>query len=385
MPERKHKQLSAVPAASLLSAIIESCDDAIISKDLEGMITSWNPAAERIFGYTAAEAVGQPILMLVPRERTAEEADILARIRKGERIQHRQTVRRRKDGTLVDISVTISPIRDSSGAIIGASKIARDLAEERRTLDRLAVAEERFRVTLASIGDAVIAVDLNSRITFINKVAEELTGWREADALGKPLSVVFNIIGELTRRPAENPVAKVLRVGKVVGLANHTALIARDGTERAIADSAAPIRDTADQTFGVVLVFRDVSGTRTAELALARLAAIVEHSDDAIISKDLHGIITSWNKAAERIFGYTAAEAVGRLITMLIPPNRQDEEQDILRRLRRGELVDHFKTVRITKHGKLIPISVTISPIRDSSGDIVGASKIARVISEQPA
>lgn len=385
MPERKHRQLSAVPAASLLSAIIESCDDAIVSKDLQGMITSWNPAAERIFGYMAAEAVGQSILMLVPRERTAEEADILARIRQGEHIQHHQTVRRRKDGTLVDISVTISPIRDSSGTIIGASKIARDLAEERRTLDRLAVAEERFRVTLASIGDAVIAVDLNSRITFINKVAEELTGWREADALGKPLSVVFNIIGELTRRPAENPVAKVLRVGKVVGLANHTALIARDGTERAIADSAAPIRDTADQTFGVVLVFRDVSGTRTAELALARLAAIVEHSDDAIISKDLHGIITSWNKAAERIFGYTAAEAVGRLITMLIPPNRQDEEQDILRRLRRGELVNHFKTVRITKHGKLIPISVTISPIRDSSGDIVGASKIARVISEQPA
>jgi PAS domain S-box-containing protein len=374
------KQSCPTPADSFLAAIVDSSDDAIISKDLNGVILTWNKAAERIFGYTAAEAVGQPILMLVPPDRAHEEPDFLARIRRGERINHYITVRRRKDGQPLDIAVTVSPIKDPAGHIIGASKVARDITEQQRAVERLRLAEERFRVTLSSIGDGVIATDVQGRISFMNPMAEELTGWTEAQALGKPLNVVFQIINETSRRPVDNPVAKVLRHGHIVGLANHTALIARNGVERAIADSAAPIRDAAGQISGVVLVFRDVSATRAAELALARLAAIVEHSDDAIVAKDLHGIITSWNKGAERMFGYTAEEAVGKLVTILMPPERQDEEQDILSRLRRGELVDHFKTVRITKDGRLINVSVTVSPIRDSSGEIIGASKIARRI-----
>jgi PAS domain S-box-containing protein len=380
MPDSKREQVRSLPAASLLAAIVESSDDAIISKDLNGIITTWNKAAERIFGYTAAEAVGQSILILIPPDRAREESEILARIRKGERVDHFITVRRRKDGQLINISVTVSPVKDSAGNIIGASKVARDITEQERATEQLRIAEERFRVTLSSIGDAVVATDLHSRVTFINPVAAELTGWPEAEAIGKPLTVVFHIINEMSRRPADNPVAKVLRHGKIVGLANHTALIARDGVEYSIADSAAPIRDSAGQTSGVVLVFRDVGESRRTEIALARLAAIVENSDDAIISKDLHGIITSWNKAAERIFGYTAQEAVGKLVTILMPPDRQDEEQDILGRIHRGDVVDHFETVRITKNGRLLNVSVTISPIRDSSGEIIGASKIARPI-----
>ena len=380
MSDPTRKQANFVPADSFLAAIVDSSDDAIISKDLNSIILSWNKAAERIFGYTAAEVVGKSILMLIPSDRTREEAEVMARIRRGERVGHFSTARRHKNGQLIDISVTLSPIVDSGGKVIGVSKIARDITEQQRSVEQLRLAQERFRVTLSSIGDAVIATDLQSRVTFMNKVAEDLTGWPEAEASGKSLNVVFNIINEISRRSAENPVAKVLRHGNVVDLANHTALVARDGTERAIADSAAPIRDSAGRISGVVLVFRDVSEARAAELAVARLAAIVEHSDDAIISKDLHGIITTWNKGAERIFGYTAEEAVGKLITMLMPPERQDEEQDILGRIRRGELVDHFRTVRITKTGQLINVSVTISPIKDPEGEIVGASKIARLV-----
>ena len=209
-----------------------------------------------------------------------------------------------------------------------------------------------------------------------------MTGWPEPDAMNKPLTVVFNIVSEMSRRPAANPVARVLREGTVVGLANHTALIARDGRERSIADSAAPIV-AGGHLAGVVLVFRDVTEDRAAELAIARLASIVENSDDAIVGKDLHGVITSWNRGAERIFGYTAEEAIGKLVTILIPPERQDEEQDILSRLRKGERVNHFETERITKAGHRVKLSVNISPIRDSSGDIVGASKIARLIGRE--
>jgi PAS domain S-box-containing protein len=114
-----------------------------------------------------------------------------------------------------------------------------------------------------------------------------------------------------------------------------------------------------------------------------RLAAIVESSDDAIVSKDLNGIITSWNKGAEKLFGYSADEAVGRSITMLIPPDRLPEEDMVLGRIRRGERVEHFDTVRRRKDGSLVPISLTVSPIKDAAGTIVGASKIARNVSER--
>jgi PAS domain S-box-containing protein len=175
----------------------------------------------------------------------------LARLRRGERIDHYETVRRRKDGTLLDISITVSPIRDSRGTIIGASKIARDITDQKRA----------------------------------------------------------------------------------------------DG-------------------------------------AIKRLAAIVETSDDAILSKDLHGVITSWNRGAKRIFGYTADEAIGQPVTILIPPERINEEPEILARIRSGERIDHFETVRQRKDGTRLDVSLSVSPITDSHGRVIGASKIARDITE---
>ncbi|HWF06871.1 MAG TPA: PAS domain S-box protein [Bryobacteraceae bacterium] len=239
-------------AALLLRAVVDSSDDAIVSKNLNGIITSWNKSAERMFGYTAEEGIGQSITMLIPPDRLGEEPEILARLARGERVDHFETVRRRKDGSLLDISLTISPVRDAAeGVIIGASKIARDISERKR----------------------------------------------------------------------------VERAGLL-------------------------------------------------------LCAIVNSSDDAIISKDLNGIITSWNESAERMFGYTAAEAVGQSVTMLMPADRLEEEPEILARLRRGERVEHFETVRRRKDGALLDISLTISPVRNSKGVIVGASKIARDIGE---
>jgi PAS domain S-box-containing protein len=253
MPE--HSTSPNVPdaaARSLLAAIVESSDDAIVSKDLNGVVTSWNRGAERIFGYTAEEMIGQPILRLIPPEWPDEEPRILARIRAGKRIDHYDTVRMHKDGTRINVSVTISPIRDAAGEIVGASKVARDVTLQKRF-----------------------------------------------------------------------------------------------STDQAI------------------------------------LAAIVESSDDAIVSKDLNGVVTSWNRGAERIFGYTAEEMIGQPILRLIPPEWPDEEPKILGRIIRGERIDHYDTVRLRKDGTRIQVSVTISPIRDASGTIVGASKVARDISQQ--
>ncbi len=365
--------LISPPTDAFLAALVNSSSDAILSKDLDGVITSWNRGAERIFGYSAAEAIGQPITLIFPPERLSEEPVILARIMRGEQIDHYETVRRRKDGSYVDVSLTVSPIIDANGKIIGASKVARDITEQRREQERLAV-------TLSSIGDAVMSTDERGRVVFMNEVAEQLTGWKSVEAAGQPLGVVFHIVNETTRRMVESPVDKVLREGITVGLANHTILIARDGVEHPIDDSAAPIRNRSGQLIGVVLVFRDVTERRAAEIASLRLAAIVEGSDDAIIGKNLNGIVSSWNPGAERIFGYTAEEMIGKSISVLLPPDRLDEERQILSLLERGQRVDHFSTVRVHKDGRLIDVSLTISPIRDDEGHVIGASKIARDI-----
>jgi PAS domain S-box-containing protein len=255
---------------------------------------------------------------------------------------------------------------------------------------RAAERGEVLRVTLGSIGDAVITTDVRGRVAYLNAVAESLTGWVQAEARDRPLDEVFRIVNEQTREPVESPAERTLREGIVVGLANHTLLIRKDGAERPIDDSAAPIRDEDDHVSGCVLIFRDVTAQRRREqekaeqLMTARLlSSIVESSDDAIISKSLDGVIQSWNAAAERLFGHTAEQAVGRHISLVIPPDRISEEDHIVASLRAGRRVDHFETERIRSDGRRIHVALTISPLRDDEGRVIGASKIVRDITNQ--
>jgi PAS domain S-box-containing protein len=247
-----------------------------------------------------------------------------------------------------------------------------------------ALREQRqwFEVTLSCIGDGVITTDTEGNVTFLNSVAEKMTGWATREAQGCHLEKVFPIIDEDTREPVENPALLALKEGVVYGLSNHTLLITKDGREIAIDDSGAPIV-AGDKQIGAVLVFRDTSERRQAERARALLAKIVESSEDAIVSKTLDGIITSWNAAAERMFEYTAEEAVGKPITIIIPKDRLSEEDYILGNLRQGKRIFHMDTIRVTKSGKLRNISLSVSPVRDGNGKIIGASKIARDITER--
>jgi len=239
-------------AEGYLAAIVESSDDAIISKSLDGTIASWNRAATRLFGYSDAEAVGQRAEILVPPDRAGEDEDVSARVRDGTAPESFETVRVARDGTRIDVSVVYSPIRGAAGDVVGISTIARDIRERVR-----------------------------------------------------------------------------------------------------------------------------------ADLATLRLAAIVQSSDDAIVSKTLNGIVTSWNPAAERLFGYTAEEMIGRSITTIIPRERLGEEDEVLSRVRAGVGVDHFETVRQRKDGSFVEISLTVSPIRNARGTIIGASKICRDVTER--
>ena len=242
--------------------------------------------------------------------------------------------------------------------------------------------KELLHTTLASIGDAVIVTDTTGRVTFLNGEAERLTGWKLAEASEQLLPAVFRIIHEKTRQPAENPVEKVLRMGRVVGLANHTILLAKDGQEIPIDDSAAPIRDASAALFGVILVFRDFTERRKALETAARLSAIVENTGDAIISKNLEGIVQTWNFGAERLLGYRPEDIIGKSIRVIIPPDRQAEEDEILGRIRNGKVMERLETIRQAKDGRHIHVSITISPLKDPDGQIIGASKIMRDISD---
>jgi PAS domain S-box-containing protein len=257
------------------------------------------------------------------------------------------------------------------------------LLARRRAEEALRKQSEWLRITLSSIGDAVICTDSDLLVIFMNGIAESLTGWPQADAMGRTLPEIFQVVDERTRQPLESPAVRALREGTVFRMESPPLLIARDGTERLIDDSAAPIRDDDGTSVGAVLVFRDIADRRQAEEVRARLASIVESSDDAIVSKSLDGVIRTWNAGAERLFGYTSAEAVGRPITLIIPPDLQYQEREILAKIARGERVEHFETERVSKHGRRIAISLTVSPVRDGAGRVVGASKIARDISEQ--
>ena len=259
-----------------------------------------------------------------------------------------------------------------------AARVAQRRADERG---------EVLRVTLHSIGDAVITTDLAGRVTYLNDVAAALTGWSLDAAQGQALDRVFLIVNEDSRQPVVSPALRALREGVVVGLANHTLLIDKAGNEHPIDDSAAPIRDEQGNVSGCVLIFRDVTQQRQLQreksrqlLAARMLASIVESSEDAIVSKSLDGIVQSWNAAAERLFGHSAAEAIGQHISLVIPADRIAEEDHIIASIRAGRRIEHFETERVRRNGERIHVSLTISPIKDDSGEIVGASKIVRDI-----
>ena len=248
-----------------------------------------------------------------------------------------------------------------------------DLREER----------EQLRVTLASIGDGVITTDTDGKILDLNAVGEQLTGWKKSEAVGLPLGQVFRVVHESSREPIDDPTEVVLRKGSTLSMPPNTLLIVKDGTEVPIDDSAAPIRDAEGKIVGSVLTFRDVSERRERQRVSELLAAVVESSEDAIISKGLDGIIQSWNAGAERIFGYTAKEAIGRPITMLIPPELASEEASIIARIKSGERIANFDTVRLYRDGRRIEVSETISPVKDAQGRVVGASKVVHDIAER--
>ncbi|HVX12382.1 MAG TPA: PAS domain S-box protein [Pirellulales bacterium] len=278
--------------SDLFRLLVEgTIDYAIFMLDPTGHILTWNTGAERLKGYSADEIIGEHFSRFYPQEAIdrgwpAHELTVA----KAEGRFEDEGWRVRKDGTLFWANVIITALNDQEGNFRGFSKVTRDLTERKRAEEnarrlieesaaRHAAEEnahqiheerERLRVTLASIGDAVIATNAEGRVEFLNEVAARLVGATAVEAMGSPLADIFHIVNAETRRPVENPALRALEEGMIIGLANHTVLISKDGTERPIDDSAAPIRDANGDVIGCVLVFRDVTEREMAEQAIRR-------------------------------------------------------------------------------------------------------------------
>ncbi len=244
-------------------------------------------------------------------------------------------------------------------------------------------AEQALALSLAGGEVGFIAVDRQGRITRINAIAESLTGWPAAEAIGRSLWDVFVREGRPPEIVARNPVEVLVAHGVGLGVRHRVICLARDGSQHEVEVRSTPILAADGSTSGLAMVFRDLAPLNRATGEALRLAAIVESSLDAIIGKTLDGRITSWNRAAQTLFGYSAAQAMGAPIQMLIPQELQHEEMRILAELSQGRSVPAFDTVRLTQDGRRLNVSLAISPIRDASGRVVGGSKIVRDVTQQ--
>jgi two-component system cell cycle sensor histidine kinase/response regulator CckA len=297
----------------LLGAIVESSDDAIISKDLNGVIMSWNKSAQRLFGYTPDEAIGKTVAeLLIPLDRQDEEPRILARLHAGERVDHFETVRRRRDGSLVDISLTISPVRDPHGRIVGASKIARDITERKRA--------EQVRAQLSAIvessGDAIYVYDFDGRILTWNRAAEELYGYKEREIVGRNVDLIIppDLRSEL--RELINPASLDRKIVRNL----ESRRMRRDGSTFTALLTVSPVRDEAGKALGLSVISRDTSDQKRNEESLREtqkleslglLAGGIAHDFNNLLT----GVIGNASLLAEEFApGSMQAETVQSLI-----------------------------------------------------------------------
>jgi PAS domain S-box-containing protein len=356
-----------------LAALVEGSDDAIIGSTLERIITSWNPAAERLFGYSGEEIIGKSTDLLTPEDLTGEVQAVLARTKPGLPVQHLETTGVRKDGTVFPVSLTVSPICDEDGAMIGASLICRDVTRQKQAVE----ASQRAAAIVENSDDAIISFTLDGIVTSWNPAAERMYGYSGEQAMGT------SIFGRTPKDQVDEIQSIVAKVSAgQLGEHLETDRVRKDGTQIRVSFTISPIRDDSGSVVGISTIARDMTEQRKAIEIAQRMAAIVESSQDAIISKSLDGSIASWNPAAERLFGYSGEEIIGKPGRLLGPEDRADEIVDILAKIGAGQPVEPLETVRVRKDGTLFPVSLTVSPVRDADGEVIGAAGIFRDVTE---
>ncbi len=353
--------------ARFLAAIIESSDAAVVGQTLDGIVTSWNANAERIFGYPAAEMIGRSIDQIAAPGRAGEMKEILRRIRHGEHVERFETEQRRKDGTFVHVVLVVSPIRDRQGRILGALKIAHDITTQKLAVEQLRKESERSEELSHALNLApVIVRTLDGKILFWGQGLRALYGWSAEEAIGR---VAHELLSTVFPMPKSQIEAELLRTGEWRGelVQRH-----RDGHRLVVASQWALHRDAAGNPMSVLMVNWDVTAAKRAQSMVeereARLRSVLETAPDAIITIDEQGSVQSFSIAAEKLFGYSAGEVIGRNVNMLMPSPYRERHDGYLRRyLDTGEkhIIGIGREVEARrKDGTVFPIELAVGEVK---------------------
>ncbi len=346
---------------AFFATLVKSSDEAIASKNLDGIVTTWNAGAERIYGYTAAEMLGQPMTRLYPEDRLHEEQRILGRIRAGDRFEL-ETVRRRKDGRLIDMSIVESPIRDKRDTIIGAANFGRDITERKR-------AEERFRLAVEAAPSAMIMVNRSGQIVFVNSQGEKLFGYARGELIGQSIDM---LVPERFRSPHagyRNAFFGDLK-SRPMGTGRHLFGLRRNGSEVPVEIGLNPI-ETAEGTLVLVAIV-DITERRRLE---ERFRATVESAPTAMVMVDQAGSIVLVNAFTETLFGYQREELLGCSVEILLParyraahPGLREGFFRVPSSRRMGEGRDLYGQ---RKDGSEFPVEIGLNPIEMPEGVFV--------------
>ena len=353
---------------------MESSNDAIGTISLAGIITGWNKGAEQVYGYSTEEILGKPVSILAPLDLRNETNRLSERVKKGEKIRNHETIRQRKDGKLIYVSFTLSPVFDRHGKLTAVSFISRDISERIRAEEKI----RKFANIVESSNDAIGIISLAGIITGWNKGAEHVYGYSAEEVIGKPVSILApSDLREETNRLSE-------RVKKGEKISNFETIRQRkDGKLIYVSFTLSPVFDRYGKLTAVSFISRDISERMRAEERIRNLASIVESSSDAIGIISLDGIITSWNKGAEQVYGYSTEDVLGKPVSILAPPDLSEETNRLSERVKKGEKISNYETIRQRKDGKRIYVSFTLSPVFDIDEKLTAVSFISRDISER--
>lgn len=383
--ERAEAERLEIDAERLrLAAIIETSDDAVYSATRTGRVTTWNRGAERLYGYDAAQIIGRRVYLLVPPDRRDEMKQLLAAAARGEASAPLETVRLTKTGAQVDVSLRVSPLMDAGGGVVGVSMIARDITQRRRAEAALEAEREFTGALLESLQEGIAACDAGGTLTLFNRAARELHGLPAEPLPPDQWAEHFDLYAPdgLTPLATEDiPLVRALR-GETVRDARMVVAPASDPPRTLLASGQA-IWDGAGRKLGAVVAMHDITDRCRAERELARLAAIVESCEEAILAATLDGTIVGWNRGAERLYGYGAAEIVGRNTSVLTGGAGPGPVPAVVTRLLRGEMAAPVEVTRTRRDGTEFHAVLSFSPIRDAAGQLVGLSAIARDITAQ--
>ena len=358
---------------------------AVYSIDASGVIQEFNPRAAELWGcepvlgdtdkrFCGSFKLFRPDGSFMPHDQCPMAEVVAGTLAE---VHDAEVLIERPDGSRITVIVNIRPLKNERGDVIGAINCFYDITSRKLIEEALRTREAELALVINETPFMLTRCSRDLRYQFISKTYAEMLGLQPADVAGKAIVEIMGQDGFETIRPYVETVLQGTRVEFERDIPYRGA-----GT-RSLRVVYTPDTDERGCVHGWIASILDVGEHKQIERARALLASIVDSSDDAIISKDLNGIVMSWNAGAERIFGYAAAEAIGQSISIIIPPERRSEETEILRRLSQGQTIEHFETQRVTKDGRHVSISLTVSPVRNRHGVVIGASKIARDITDR--